>query len=96
MTDTQFYILVTVVGAGLTGIGAAIRFSANRLLKALDKNSDVMLKNTESNTVLTTKIDSIFSWMERRGTTPPTTKKRAATSPHGHKVIIPEKDNEDE
>ena len=71
MDDTQFKILITVVGAGLGGIGMAIRFSTSRVVSALDKNSDAMLKNTESNAILSTKIDSIASYVREQRTTPP-------------------------
>lgn len=65
MTDTQFYILITVIGAGLTGIGAAIRFSVTHVVKALDANSKAMLENTKSNAVLATKIDSVAFYVQR-------------------------------
>lgn len=70
MTDNQFYILITVVGTGLAAIGTAIRFAATRIVRALDKNSDAMIKNTESNAVLSTKIDSIANYVRDRDTTP--------------------------
>lgn len=72
MTDAQFSILVTVIGAGLSGIGLAIRFSATRIIKALDDNSTAMLANTASNAVLSTKIDAIAQYVQRdRVPTPP-------------------------
>jgi hypothetical protein len=89
MTDTQFYILVSVLGVGLAGIGTAIRWSVNRVTKSLDKNSDAMLDNTKSNTKLSTKIDTIFEWMERRGTMPiqNQSKKRGTTNPQGIDIV---------
>ncbi len=71
MTDAQFTMLVSVIGAGLTLIGAAIRFSANRVVKALDSNSSAMLDNTKANAVLATKIDAIAAYVHRTGATPP-------------------------
>lgn len=65
MTDAQFGILISVIGVGLTGIGAAIRFSAMRVVKALDDNSAAMIENTKSNAVLSTKIDSIADYIQR-------------------------------
>src|SRR5277367_3728524 len=65
MTDTQFYVLITVLGTGLAGIGAAIRFSVSRVVKALDGNSAAMLENTKSNAVLSTKIDAIAGYVQR-------------------------------
>jgi hypothetical protein len=70
MTDTQFYVLITVLGTGLAGIGAAIRFSVSRVIKALDANSLAMLDNTKSNAVLSTKIDAIAGYVERRSHVP--------------------------
>lgn len=70
MTDNQFYVLITVVGTGLGLVGAAIRFSAGRIVAALDKNSDSMIKNTESNAILSTKIDSIANFVHGRHTPP--------------------------
>jgi hypothetical protein len=66
VTDNQFYILITVIGAGLAGIGAAIRFSVGRVVGALDLNSSTMLENTKSNAVLSTKIDAIGSYVQGR------------------------------
>jgi hypothetical protein len=70
MTDNQFYALITVLGAGLAGIGAAIRFSVGRVVSALDQNSAVMLKNTESNAILSTKIDAIAGYVQSRSRVP--------------------------
>lgn len=66
MTDTQFYVLITVLGTGLAGVGAAIRFSVNRVVKALDLNSTAMLDNTKSNAILTTKIETIAGYVQGR------------------------------
>lgn len=70
MTDNQFYVLITVIGAGLAGIGAAIRFSVGRVVSALDLNSANMLENTKSNAVLTTKIDGIAQFVQGRSRSP--------------------------
>lgn len=66
MNDTQFYVLVTVLGGGLAAIGAAIRFSISRVIKAIDSNSKAMIDNTASNSVLSTKIDSIADFVQKR------------------------------
>lgn len=66
MTDNQFYALLTVLGTGLAGIGAAIRFSVGRVVKALDLNSTAMLDNTKSNAILSTKIDTITTYVQGR------------------------------
>lgn len=65
MTDAQFGILVTVIGAGLSIIGAAIRFVGNRVIVALDNNSAAMIANTKSNAVLATKIDGVSDFVTR-------------------------------
>lgn len=70
MTDNQFYMLISVLGAGLAGIGAAIRFSVGRVVRALDVNSTAMLENTKSNAILSTKIDAIGSYVQRRSGVP--------------------------
>ena len=66
MSDTQFYVLVSTILAGL----GAIRWSVGRIVKALDDNSTAMIANTKSNAVLTTKIDSIASYVKDRDTAP--------------------------
>lgn len=82
MTENQFYVLISVLGAGLAGIGAAIRFSVGRVVRALDLNTETMLGNTKSNAVLSTKIDSIGAYVERRSknSTPPATQGRSKIS----------------
>lgn len=65
MTDNQFYALITAIATGCGLIGAAIRFTGNRLIAALDKNSETMLENTKSNAVLSTKIDAVSTFVER-------------------------------
>lgn len=79
MNDTQFYIVTSVVGAGLGSIGLAIRFAARRVVKALDASSQALLENTKSNAVLSTKIDSIANFV--RDQTPRF--KRPKTNPQG-------------
>ena len=64
MTDNQFNLLIGVLAAGFGVIGAAIRFSVNRVVKALDTNSAAMLENTKSNAVLSTKIDAIAGYVQ--------------------------------
>lgn len=71
MEDWQFGILVTGITGGLGAIAAAIRWSIRRYINGLDRNTDAMLKNTESNAVLATKIDSISKFVKRAATTPP-------------------------
>lgn len=68
MTDNQFYVLITVIGSGCASIGLAIRFSVGRIVKALDDNSSAMLKNTEANAVLSTKIDTVSQFVRERST----------------------------
>jgi len=72
MTDAQFGVLVTVLGAGLAGIGAAIRFSMSRIVVALDASSKALIDNTASNAVLATKIDSIAEFVHRERDKQPT------------------------
>lgn len=87
MTDTQFYILVSVVGAGLAGVGAAIRFSASRIVMALDANSKAMLENTKSNAILTTKIEGISDFVQKHVTISPPSKRRAQSQPTGVALV---------
>lgn len=63
MSDIQ--ILASVLTAGFGVVAAAIRFSVSRVVLALDKNSDAMLENTKSNAILSAKIDSIASFIQR-------------------------------
>ena len=66
MTDTQFYVLITVIGAGLAGIGAAIRFAVSRVVKSIDGNAAALIDNTKSNAILSTKIDTISTYVQGR------------------------------
>jgi hypothetical protein len=66
MTDNQFYILITVIGAGLAGIGAAIRFSVGRVIHAMDNTSAALVENTKSNAILSTKIDTVSTFVQGR------------------------------
>lgn len=63
MEDWQFGLITTAVTAGLTGIATAVSWSARRIIKAMDRNTDAMVDNTKSNAVLTTKIDSIANYV---------------------------------
>ncbi len=73
MSDVQFYIVTTVIGAGFAGLVAAVRFSTARIVRALDHNSDAMLENTKSNAVLATKIDRIDGFVVGRKAAPTVT-----------------------
>jgi hypothetical protein len=70
VSDTQFYVLVTVLGGGLSLVGAAIRFSVGRVVAALDLNSKAMLENTASNATLSAKIDGVAAFVRERESTP--------------------------
>lgn len=80
MSDAQFGILVSVLGAGLSGLIGVIKWSVGRVMKTVDDNTSAMLENTKSNAILSTKIDSISTYIH---TTPPggVPKKRAKTNP---------------
>lgn len=76
--DWQIGLLISVITAGLGGIAAAIRWGVKRITHKMDGtdkvvslNTDAMIKNTESNAVLSTKIDSIAKFVKRARTTPP-------------------------
>lgn len=68
MTDSQFTILVGVLGTGLAGIGAVIKWSVGVLTNALKENTKAMIANSASNATLSAKIDGVSSWI--RHTTP--------------------------
>lgn len=70
MSDNQFYVLITVIGTGLAAIGAAIRFSVGIITKALNTNSEAMLRNTESNAVLATHIQIVTGYVTSRSKLP--------------------------
>lgn len=70
MTDAQFATIIATLAAGLSLIAAAIRFSVGRVVTALDNNSAAMLENTKSNAVLSTKIDSVATFVRERSTPP--------------------------
>lgn len=65
MEDWQFGLLLTAVTTGLGGIAAAVSWGAKRITKTIDRNTEAMVKNTESNAVLSTKIDSITDYIHR-------------------------------
>lgn len=70
MSDAQFTILIGVIGAGLSGIGAVIKWSVGRIVGSIDANSTAMIENTKSNAVLSTKIDGIAKFVQTREETP--------------------------
>ena len=82
MTDNQFYVLITVIGAGLAGIGAAIRFSVGRVVRALDASTTAMLDNTKSNAILSTKIDAVSLYVQGRSRVPSDVKEFVRTEIH--------------
>jgi hypothetical protein len=92
VSETQFYILATVLTGGLGAVAAAIRFSVSRVVAALDANSKAMLDNTASNAVLSTKIDDIARHVRERELTPV---EGVPTKPMGqYSVQIPRKATE--
>ena len=68
MSDTQFNLLLAAIGAGFAGLVTIIKWSVGRITKSMDGNSSVLIDNTKSNVVLSTKIDIIASFIHR---TPP-------------------------
>lgn len=70
MEDWQFGLLLTAVTGGLAAIAGAIRWSVKRYIASTDRNTEMLLKNTESNAVLSTKIDAIARFVKRARTTP--------------------------
>ena len=83
MTDAQFSVLVGCIGGGLAMIAAAIRFAAMRIINALDANANAMIKHTESNAILATKIDGVVEWVRDTRTPAHGVPLRAPTHPAG-------------
>lgn len=65
MTDAQFNILIAAIGAGFAGLVAILKWSVGRIVKSMDGNSSVLIDNTKSNVVLSTKIDIIASFIHK-------------------------------
>jgi len=70
MSDGQFAALLTVLGAGVTVIAAAIKFTGTRIIKAMDDSTAAVRENTASNAVLSTKIDHVSMFVRDREPTP--------------------------
>lgn len=83
LTDGQFAALLGVVAAGFTGLVTAVRWGAGRVTRSIDRNTDVMLGNTESNAGLSAKLDVIsqFVGMRDREQRPMRPHRRAPSSP---------------
>ena len=91
MSDAQINILIGVLTAGLAGIAAAIRFSVNRVVNSLDANSTAMLENTKSNAILSTKIDTIATYVQGRSKLSSEVKELIKKEVSGvHDVVSPE------
>lgn len=65
MTDAQFGILVAAITAGCGGIAAVIRWSVAVLTDTVKANTSAMIENSASNATLSTKIDSVATWVHR-------------------------------
>ena len=81
VNETQFYVLVSAIVAGLGGIASVIRWSVTRIVKALDGNSTHMLENTKTIASFTTKLDMLHAAVVPQQAQLPA--KRARTNPHG-------------
>jgi hypothetical protein len=82
MTDGQFNTLIAAIVAGLAGVGAVIKWSVGRIVKAIDANSASMIENTKSNAVLATKIDHVTAYIQAES-------ERDQESPHAKKRTPP-------
>lgn len=70
MTDAQFATLISVLGAGLLGIGGAIRWAVTRITKAMDDQSasnlrlaDAQIDLAGANAAQRADIDHITRWI---------------------------------
>lgn len=93
LSDNQFNLLLGVIVTGLGGIAAAIRFSVGRVVKALDANTGMMLENTKSNVVLSTKIDTVATYVQGRSRVPSEVKdfiREEISGVHAAAVVGPE------
>lgn len=70
MSDNQFNALLTVIGVGLTAIAAALRWSVGVVTRSLERNTAAMIANTASNAVLSTKVDAVSVFVDRRSKLP--------------------------
>jgi hypothetical protein len=70
MSDNQFNALLIVIGSGLSLIAAALRWSVGIVTRSLERNTLAMMANTQSNAVLSTKIDGVASYVDRRSKLP--------------------------
>ena len=70
MSDNQFNALLIVIGSGLSLIAAALRWSVGVVTRSLERNTAAMIANTSSNAILSTKIDCVSSYVDRRSKLP--------------------------
>jgi hypothetical protein len=61
MSDAQFATLISVIGVGLSLIGAAIKWAVGRLVASLDKNTEAHLTNAKAMTEMSTKLDFVYN-----------------------------------
>ena len=61
MTDAQFTILVSVIGAGLSGMVGVLKWAVTRLTKSLDTNTQAHLASVKAMTEMSTKLDFVYN-----------------------------------
>lgn len=63
MDNTQFAALLGVIGTGLTLLGAALRWSAGRIVKALDDNTSASIQWATAAAVLAAKVEDVHAFV---------------------------------
>lgn len=85
MTDAQLAAILSVVGACAGIIGAAIRWSAGRIIKALDANSASNVALTEKLAVFTVRLEDLGQFVEEHAPVNQPVPKRK-TAPRGYPI----------
>ena len=86
MTDAQLAAILSAVTVAAGLIGAAIRWSAGRIIKALDANSASNVALTERLAVFTIRMEDITKFVEENTPVNQPIPKRPKTSPRGYPI----------